>query len=583
MSINKFSFSPNFPKTLNLLLGFLLLFFTFSGCDCCKRKPLVEIVSRIQAPTGISFIDAQTGTANVKKVKVTLIDPEGMVRSSNGVDFDTVTITGGVMSLGLLQQAVLSESKPYRYFVRAEANGYSTNIMPIVITKDAPQHLPIFMVNFELAPSQGLGVAAGNFMSVSNGTLQQSLPLSTRVLNAKSAPINVVLQEGLHLLSGGKPIEQEGQLSYRLLLGQPGDSVANRVFPGGFEVPDAVDESGKRLSTPESPLFFTTAGWFTLEMNIGNVRVDGFSKPVNVEMPVGDAVVNPTTQKPLREDEEVPLWSMDNQTGIWKQEGKITVKRNADGLLVANFSISHLSTFNLDFPGATCSTISFTSTPSTDFPAVGSYYMDFISASDGAFLKSKVVNITTSPLNVVRVPNTISGNVLVRTGMNPSDPAGWSSTTVSCATPTGTLAKIGSGVLPSGCVTLRFLNISDNSIVSICNNSVWHKNGCGDLLYLLANYLNGTHDVLIPRTGGVQKCIRVWYLNSSAQQVSLDFQIDLSASGRQVNRPIDIHIAGVAQPAQLFDYEVTTAISPCDAFVTIYIPNSIIVGGVCPI
>src|SRR5262245_7588890 len=98
---------------LIIKITYLVVFSTLFGWHCRLNK--IVITNPIKAPVAISFIDAnRLLSKQIPKVKVTLIDPGGMVVTSNNLSFSSLEIQGGVMSLGLKKEAVL-DGAPYRF------------------------------------------------------------------------------------------------------------------------------------------------------------------------------------------------------------------------------------------------------------------------------------------------------------------------------------------------------------------------------------------------------------------------------------------------------------------------------------
>ena len=596
MKTNLFSLKQR-ASILNSGLAVILMLFIVSiivvSCHCCDKKPLIEIKEAIKAPLGIAFIDANLTTMqNVPKVRVTLIDSAKMVVSSNGIHFETVEVTGGVMSIGLSQEAAFTTEKPYRFFVRAEADGYMTNIYPVVVNEDRPSYLPIFMAKLDALPPSGVEAAVGNIANVENGVIKSDAFINTSGPKEQKSPMTIRIKEGTRLLCDGRPVDAQGPLSYRLLFGAPRDSNANRLFPGGFEVTDAVDENGKPMNGPANPFYFTTAGWFSMEMNVGATGINAFSEPLQVEMPILDTVINPDTHKPVKVGDAIPLWSLDNRTGVWKREAVAVVDTAGGGGMKVHFEVRHLSTWNIDYPGPQCTGTIRLNYTNADFSQPGLYYRtELIRESDGAHLQPSwhpLVDLGSgSPLDIILAPIGTPSVVLVHENSLPVSQAYGVSSVVSCTngtTTTGTLSRIGT---PATCIQVEFRDASNSSLFSVCNNSVWHKNNCSDPIFSLSNFLTGSSAVAIPRVAAqIHKCLRVWYLNSAGHQTSLDFDLDLSVpdNTNQANQPGTMNAGLPSQSNFLFSYIKNTAIpSSCSTPVLqIFVPHSIITGGVCP-
>ncbi len=582
MTTNSSSFlKGNSGLTLAALLILIVLILVYYFCGQGGGS-LIEIKEPIKAPQGVAFIDVNGGVSNVQKVKVTLIDPEKMVVSSNGVSFNSVEITGGVMSIGLSSKASFSTDKPYRFYIRAEADGYMTNLRSVVITEDAPNYVPIYMTRLDNLPSSGLAAAVATVADVKSGVFQKTDTLKAIPRWAQIPPLSIVIKEGTKLLCDGKPIINKGPLSYRLLYGAPRDTNANRVFPGGFEVTDAVDENGKSLADPANPLFFTTAGWFSMEMNVGNEGVNSFSEPLLVEMPVSDTVINPETQQALKAGDKIPLWSLDNRTGVWKNESVISIIAGADGVLRASFPIKHLSTYNVDWKSTLCPgeiNLSYVfGTGNTEF--TGSHFTRLIDKSSWSEIKAKTATFdNTNNLKIIRYPAGVTSVLVVHTGNDATSPVyGISSGTgLSCP---GSGSLIRSGV-PGSCKQFIFQSVSAGGNPAVfCNNSVWFKDACNDPAYTFGGVIVGNSgDISLPNLSG-NKCIRVWYLDvPTLTQETLDFDLFLGYPPGGTIRHGDIYHNGVLFGQ--FDFTIQNGGTCSTQVVTVSIPAGVFDGNSC--
>ena len=551
-------------KTKGLLFLIILIILAILYKFCWQKTvPIVEIKSQIKSPIAISFIELNSSILkNVdQKIKVTFIDPGGKVMSSNGIPLSTIDVTS-VMSIGLAPDADFSPEKPYVFYIKAESEGYATNIRPVVVTADVSNYIPFYLVKLVGAdPVAGLSTAVGGFSNLAGSVLQAN---DTIDAGPADRPLRLVLPEGLSFLANGKPIKIKGKLNFSMLNGSPMDSMANRAFPGGFEVVNAVNADGARIATPTEPNFFTTAGWFSLDIkDTEGQRVDGFSKPVSVEMPIDNKIVNPLTNAPVKAGDEIPIWSMDEQTGVWMKEGQVSILDAGSGQLTSRFEIMHLSTWNLDFNTTGCAfgtediTVSYTN---AEFPG-NDYYSEYQRESDGAIFPTQLNLSTGSPLIIIRTLT--GGRLFVHEGPNEQTRLRGRTGVLTCGG-TGTLGLLGSTSFPCVEYTLNFTPAG--SIVPLCNVPVWYKEGtCGGAGYL---YNAGSPSELTPgvvqvfSTGDIasSECLQMRFTNALDQEVILPFEISyaLVGNGVQTVNNASATIAGVVGAATFnYTYEVT--------------------------
>lgn len=337
---------------------FLATCILISGCKSSKTKSLVngKVLFResVTAPVAIALLDAnRLLSTRIESAKITLTDQNKQVVTANNLSFSSLNVTGGVLSLALKNRAQFSEDRPYRFFLKIEADGYTTNYRTILITDKKAQYIPIFMVKLE-NPPLGMSAMTGN-VQIRNSILSDGIDLNPKTSNDQRRKVSVSLAPGTILTSYGKRLSENTTNVSIALSFSPGVSVASlRTFPGGQLVTDAVDRNNKSLATPDKPFVFTTAGWLNLEIRSKDQVVTEFSKPAILRMPVSDSLLNPTTGKPFRDGDAVDTWSL-NDAGVWKQEAGAKIVSGGDGLM-AEFKISHITPWNLDFKTNVCAT-----------------------------------------------------------------------------------------------------------------------------------------------------------------------------------------------------------------------------------
>src|SRR5262245_2251363 len=111
---------PKMPSWYSLIV-ILSIMMVLTQCKC-GRKAQIEVISRVTAIHGIAVFDVNTTPLqNVHNAKITLIDPEKMVLTSNGFPFDSVRLGDGIISIGLSPNARYNAERPYRFTIRVEA------------------------------------------------------------------------------------------------------------------------------------------------------------------------------------------------------------------------------------------------------------------------------------------------------------------------------------------------------------------------------------------------------------------------------------------------------------------------------
>lgn len=480
--INSF-LRKRWPYALLVILA--IAFGIFRSCNRGNEGRGEIIFSpSVKAPVAISIIDAnRLASKQIPKATVTLVDPGGMVVAPNNFSFTTIEIDQGVMSLALKKEAEFSLQSPYRFSIRVEAEGYNSNSRNILIWQDEAQYIPIFMVQVEDPP---IGMAGGQ------GTVplvagEVTEPLSIVPNTANTLPLDNIQ---LDFSAGTMPIYCDNddpvvnlpeKLDYRISYASPGSVAAARTFPGGTLITDAVAD-GEVIASASNPAYFESAGWINIEMEADGQVVNGFTKPIQVTMPIPDTLINPQTEEPFQVNDQIDVWSLSGG-GVWRKEHTARVQ-GSPGQLFAIMEVSHLSTWNLDNKVDACAV--------PPDPPLRMNYTNASNAGGTTDRYSELVRVSTGlPLRsgVLEYDNAAAGGfhefINARQGVdmamvihdNPTMPGNIISTSsiLSCDNTTASLS-IPSGSSSSVDIAFRVVpEAGSNSPSAICGNAVWFR------------------------------------------------------------------------------------------------------------
>lgn len=470
-----------------IALILLIIFFIYKYCKQPDNKAQFELNEPIQAPVALAFIDANRYlNTNIPTAKITLIDPDSMVVTSNGLPFKEITVDGGIMSLGLKLKATYSREKPYRFIIKVEAPGYSTNYRSILITENKPHYVPVFLAKTDDLPEGMAGFQGA--LAVNNSTSLADLVLKPLYPGNVGASVRVEIPKGTLFFHDDCLIDKAvDSIDYRFSYGTPASIAAGRTFPGGPLVTDAVDRNGQPIATPASPFYFASAGWMNMEMNVGGNEVNRFSQPITLKIPISNALSNPNTQQPYQVGDKVDTWSL-GANGVWQQDSIVTVKEDAAGKY-AELKVNHLSTWNLDFKTDACSTplnINYTySGVMSPIP----YYCELIRAQGGVAFGITGASTATNTLEftnpsgshqIINAPANTDVEFIVHD--NPTAPG--TTPLVSSGVFT-TCASPGSITIPTAqtpqSVNMTFEVMVQGDTHPVCNNTLWFKecSSCG--------------------------------------------------------------------------------------------------------
>ena len=362
-------FLEYYPKKLNMKnikffhlpsIFFLLILLTLTWSAC--EDDLVVSDDEMQppntegllAPIALSFLDAAPPmNRNVKNVTVTVIDPEGSVRAPGGFVPTEIDLEAGFMVLGLEPGTFFGPEKPYSFTVVVNAPNYFETMQTIIISSPRPSYLPILMTGIEIQiPGVEVQTLDLPLMgSVVNEDVEFVLPLDM------GGAMVINIPGGTQLLSDNEPI-QASSANLRVAYGDPLSESANRIFPNGPLVSNARDIQGAVIASSTEPIYFNSLGYTNIEIVTEDGKVDGFSQPIQIEMPINEELLDPINNEPYQEGQDVPVWSLESRDGFWEKEAYSTLKMSDTGenagRLIANFETDHLTIWNLDYFASPC-------------------------------------------------------------------------------------------------------------------------------------------------------------------------------------------------------------------------------------
>ncbi len=546
--------SPCFSKSAFFyVISIAICLLSFWACSDNKK---INVNDAIKAPVAIAFINANpVKLQNIKKVNVTLIDPDSMVVASGNIPFQTLEIENGVMNVGLKLKAKISNESPYRFRIKAEAEGYVPTMQTIVLEDESPKYFPVYMASIE-EPPPGMSTAVSSLPVSSGGIIPSGQTISTKTGNKINQSLKITIQDSTRLLRNKEPIndvQEEAKLD--ISFGNPLVIEAGRTFPGGFRVSDALDSNGEIIASPSDPFYFSSAGWVTMNMKVGDQEVNGFDKPLIASMEINPELFNSNTGKLYQPGDTIPIWSQ-NEVGVWFEELMGVIEKNEKGTLEVNFKINHLSTWNIDNKVNPCpGDISIQ--VDNQLGVATLLYSELVEATNGqpygiTSIGSNGANYAynyATGLQTVTFSRAPMGDqvafVVYDNSSAPSPGSVLDATEVFtlCSDPTQVVTLQTNAVLPA--ITIRVQVDIDGlgTLRPICNNAIWYKDcpggncssaGCS-ALFLYAGHLesDGNSGILNSAISTSQPyCMRIWYsgLDAIGNPVSqfIEFDIDFA-------------------------------------------------------
>jgi hypothetical protein len=214
----------------------------------------------------------------------------------------------------------------------------------IVITQDSPTIKKIYAVE-TANPADGSAVVSNTSSNVNNGTTTSAITIATSTRATMPEKTTLTIPSGTQLLDASGNVISASSVKTDVVYYGTSSPAAVAALPGGLTAPDALDVNG---NTIPGGVHFVTAGFLSINMTAGATEVKSFSKPVQASVELNANLGNFDTQEPIKAGDSIPVWSLNEASGQWKNEGNALVV-NSGGKLVANFSVTHLSGWNLDW------------------------------------------------------------------------------------------------------------------------------------------------------------------------------------------------------------------------------------------
>lgn len=373
MNIRAFALSP-MVMAIGLTVG-------LSAChDSNSSSKATEAVTNPQRSDlaqpymyQLVFENIATGEPITDELQVKLTGPAvdaGLVVDANNVSVKGQTLTTNIGTVSVAADYDASNTS-FSVLVGNSATGWSQTGMQLsqdtsvagnqtlVLKLINPSQAAAINANEELA----LSIATKTFAAAADGAVTDALvTLSTPSKQSTSdegdkedvGTTTISLPAGVNALdANGQKINLTGDISATTVKFGNSSASSMSAFPGGF-APTVVDETGATDKTGA----FITGGFaqFNLTDSTGTA-LKRFDKPVTltIDLPKTSAQPDGTA---LVAGATYPVWSYDESTGKWQFEanGLISEKTPVDANNFAvSFESTHLSYWNLDFLGRTCS------------------------------------------------------------------------------------------------------------------------------------------------------------------------------------------------------------------------------------
>ncbi len=333
-------------KKITSILSVCLIFILFQ--TSCKRSPVEDIRINVNtdlynSPILLRFVNAnQNSTAKPDNfiVKITGKDASFIVTSEGKTTFNAM---GGLLTLAVNSKTIATAANPIKFTISTQIAGFMPVIRDIIVTSNEPLQTTISLLELS-NPIAGVSIVS-NQVNLSNGVFDNTYVITTPTRNEMKESTKLQIPAGTKILDKNGNVISGSSISTDVTFFGTGTDESLKTFPGGLSPQNVIGKDGAVIT---GGINFVTAGMLSINMTSNGSEVKSFSNPIAATVELNPSQDNFATGLPIKAGDSIPVWSMDETTGQWKYESQAIVNSVA-GKLVANFAITHLSGWNLDW------------------------------------------------------------------------------------------------------------------------------------------------------------------------------------------------------------------------------------------
>ncbi|MDX9748934.1 MAG: hypothetical protein RBT57_10580 [Paludibacter sp.] len=335
-------------KKLTILL--LTTFFVFLSSRCTFTDDIEKLTNlatdSLSLILGTPVFDTglQLSLKNAKtndyiedeEVTVTVTGKDaGIVYNNLGIKSSAYKTKLGIIHLILDPTKTDSASMlttPKEFDLQITAPGYTSVTQRVQFDRKTTRLVTVSLVKLDDAPE---GVAVASSPGFANSSASGSTT-NTGTLDLNGGDQQLKLEPGVVLLdaTGGAVT---GSVTANVLYYDPTADNASSVFPGG------IDASVKFEDNKEDIVRFEPVGLFNIKLTAGGKSVKTFSNGgLTLKTEIAEGTINPSTNQPYKENDQVGMWSREEGSGGWSFEKNATVKM-VNGQLILEETVTHLS------------------------------------------------------------------------------------------------------------------------------------------------------------------------------------------------------------------------------------------------
>ena len=257
---------------------------------------------------------------------------------------------GRFINLAIRKKNGPSMEKPVVFGLIARAPGYLPAVKFFNIVDTAGFRLELLPMIKKSAPPSGVTIVETTFQVNGAQGTSQPLTVATTPQNGDDEQISIEIGAGTQFFEAGSTTPLSGT-AVMTVTHFSGINSKSEWIPGGPNTGQILESNGRQKKPGTTAL----AAPSSIDVFVGGKKVSGFSAPLVGTATVSPDFVNPTTGQPLAAGDSIPVWSYDDETGIWNDEPKDILESMPGGQLGLTFQIPHLSAWAPGwFPGQAC-------------------------------------------------------------------------------------------------------------------------------------------------------------------------------------------------------------------------------------
>lgn len=428
---------------------FLLLITTvFVSQSCSKEGPFAGVnailsSTKIDHLVQLQITDANPNAANPYPANaiVTLEGDavtRGLIYTTAGDLLTTATgnakVVNNAVSFAVKPYTVISKSQPLKFFIKAEAPNYISNYKEVTITSiDSLQYLNLSLLKIASLP---VGVANTTTQATAvAGSIAKDFVVNVKTIVAGTATIENTVSatfpaKTVFIDANNKPINTAGDLNITVTSFSAANEQSVASLPGGTSANTSANE----------PITFILAAAVDINANIGGTTIKSFSNPIPFEIKLASEVFNTITKSAIKVGDQIPLWSKDSGSVLWKNEGVATVVSDGSGKLKTTILVSHLSTWMVAFSEPNCINSTIINYVSNSNIAVPVFLEARLVGGSNQIVSTKTVTIKNGDQIELKLPANVAVTINAYAGSSATGTAFSTVSLAACAT-TGTITN----------------------------------------------------------------------------------------------------------------------------------------------